>query len=319
MALQQPVSSNAYLRPIKLAINSREDKKDSSQSDFNYTAVLKEEIQNVVGMAITYFSMPRNASPTFYPTTSFATGKNRLDFSLENSDIAGAAQTFSITWPTKHYAYQEPAYPDHDYLRQCEILMNEAIDADATWKEKVWINLTPHPLNNTLMTVSVIDTSLPSTSTTELKLLFASGANAANSVFTQMGFAQLDYTSSPSLLNLNTGSQTIESPNPVALNPFPYIDIFVQESNQRPLKRIYTRDENYTTVFNAESVNQLPLDTDNPPRRLRELNIRIRYQNGQDPGDFVNDATPHSIGFTIMQLADENQPIPGYTENNLMW
>ena len=319
MALQQPVSSQSYLRPIRLAVNSRTDKKDPNQSDFNYTAVLKEEIQNVVGMAITYYSFPRDTTPSFYPNTNNVVGQNRLDFSLENSDIAGAAETFTITWPTKHYNYQSPAFPDHDYLRQCEILMNNAINANPTWKDKVRIGMPPHPLNNTIMTVSVIDTTLPSTSSTELRLLFASGANEKNSVWKQMGFEKLDYISSASLLNLNTGTQTIESPYSVALNSLPYIDIFVEESNRRPLKRIYSSDNNYTASYNEDSVNQLPIDTDNPPRRLKELNIRIRYQSGLDPGDYTSETAPHSLGFVIMQLADENQPIPTYVEQNLLW
>ena len=320
MALQRAVGPHSYVRPIQKWTNSRTDKKDPNQSDFNYTAVLNEEIQNVIGISITSYNLPRDTTPSFYPSTQLVTGRNMLDFSLENSDIQVGPEIFTVTWPTKFYTYSAPAAPDIDYNLTLERLMNEQIDANPTWEGKVKIRAYEHPLNSSLLIAAVTDPTLPDTSTTELKLLFGTGANASEAANLQMGFpVKADYASSQTTLYTRTGTQVIESPFPTQLNLFPYVDVFIKESSRSPTKRIYVEDSFFTLDNKSDSVNQTHINLDNPPRHLKELNISIRYPNRINPGTFDFQVAPHSFGFTFVQLADENAPVPTYVEQNMAW
>jgi len=319
MSFQLPVGSNSYTKVHRVWVDSKTSKKDPAASDFNYTAVLPVELQKIVGISVSSWHLPWDSAPSFFPSTTFVTGNKSLDFSLENPDVASAAQAFVATWPTKYYVYASPGNPEADYLDALTKLMNNAISADAVWAGKVSIQTYTHPLGNTLLTVGTTDSTLPDGSTTKLRLLFATGANSATACNIPMGFAKADVASSSTGIYTGTGAQTIESPYQTFLRPFPYVDVFVAQSNRKPLKRIYIEDSFYTNAtMSTESVHQLIIDTDNPPRVLGQLDISLRYPNGVDPGFYISDA-PHSIGFTIVQLADELAPVPAFIKQNLAW
>lgn len=320
MTFVQPIGDSSYIKTHRVGINSRIDKVNDNASDFNYRVRLPNDIQDVIGIAVTSWDIPFDAAPSFYPSTPKVVGIDSLDFSLENSDIVAGAQSFSVKWPIKYYVYASPTNPSTDYTTTLELLMNNAIQANATWKDKVHIGTTTHPMNNTIIICSTIDISLPSTSSTTLKLLFASGPNSETASNISMGFAKLDYTSSVNTLYIRNGGQAIESPFTTNLRPFPYIDIFVRQSNRRPLKRLYIDDEFYTRTRSPEGIHQVNIDTDNPPHRLTHLDIALRYPNQIDPGNYISPTLSTSIGFTILQLANEvTGSVPSYINQTLSW
>lgn len=317
-----PKGPNSRLKIHKVAVATPEDKILQNTSDFNYEVDLEYAITNVVGMSLVEWSFPRDVIPSFYPTTTTITGNNTLDFSLYNPDIAPNPETFTVVFPTKYFFYQDPADPSSDYTQALSNLMNNAISANPTWAFKVYITTPAQVVNGTLIIVSTIDLTLPSTSTTELKLLFASGPNTAVNPSESMGFDIQDYTSNTSTVYLNNGAQVIESPRPTRLRALNYMDVFVEESNQKPLARVFVKDDNYTTnIYSTEGINRLAIDTDNPPRRIDKLHIALRYEEAGDPGDFLNSPilVPHSLTFHIISLVDENESNPSYVKQNLTY
>lgn len=318
-----PKGPNSRLKIYKVAVSTPEDKILQNTSDFNYEVDLPYAITDVVGMSLVEWSFPRDVIPSFYPTTTKLTGNNKLDFRLENPDIAGVPADFSVTFPTKFLAYQLPGDPTAAYLNVTETLMNEAISQNVLWKDRVYVSLEPQATNTTVMIVATTDPTLPSTSSTTLTLLFASGPNTVESANEVMGFVpKADYVSSSTLFYLNNGSQVIESPLPVSLRAAKYIDVFVKQSNLKPLQRVFVRDDNYTTnAFSTEGVNRMTINTDNPPRRIDKLQISLRYQGEGDPGDFLTTPIliPHALTFHIISLVDENHAIPTYVQQSLTY
>ena len=322
MSYLYPKGPNSRLKIHKVAVSTPEDKILQNTSDFNYEVTLEYAITNVVGIALVEWSFPRDVIPSFYPTTTKIIGNNMLDFQLFNPDITPLPEQFSIRFPTKFLSYQNPGDRSSDYSIVVSQLMNQAIDANPTWAGKVRITTPPQALFATLMIVSTVDTALPPTTTTELKLLFASGPNTGVNASEPMGFDLLDYTSTTTLYYLNNGSQVIESPRPVRLRAANFIDVSVEEATQKPLQRVFVRDENYTTnIFSTEGVNRLAIDTDNPPRRIDKLHISLRYESEGDPGDFLTDPIliPHAMTFHIISLVDENHATPSYVKQSLTY
>lgn len=322
MSYLYPKGPNSRFKIYKVAVSTPEDKVLQNTSDFNYEVTLKNAITDVVGISLVEWSFPNDIIPSFYPTTTNLTGNNMLDFSLFNPDIWPVAENFQVRFPTKFFKYQNPGDPASDYTVALAQLMNTAIDANPNWTGKVRITVPPQALQGTLLIVSNTDVTLPPTTTTELKLLFASGPNTAVNSAEAMGFLVQDYTSSSNIIYLNNGSQVIESPRPVNLRAANYIDVFVEESNLKPLQRIFVDDDNYTTnIFSTEGVNRLSIDTDNPPRRLDKLHISLRYEGEGDPGNFLTTPilVPHALTFHIISLVDENQRNPSYVKQSLTY
>lgn len=317
-----PKGPNSRLKIHKVAVSTPEDKTLQNTSDFNYEVALEYAITNVVGIALVEWSFPRDVIPSFYPTTTKLIGNNMLDFSLFNPDIAPGPVNFSVRFPTKYLYYQNPGDPSSEYTSVLATLMNQAISGNPLWRDRVRITTPAQPLNATLIIVSTIDLTLPSNTTTQLKLLFQSGPNTGVNSSEPMGFEVLDYTSNTTTVFLNNGAQVIESPRPVRLRAANYIDVFVEEANQKPLQRVFVKDDNYTTnIFSTEGVNRLAIDTDNPPRRIDKLHISLRYESEGDPGDFLNDPiiVPHAMTFHIISLVDENEANPSYVKQSLTY
>lgn len=316
-----PKSENSRYKIYKVAVSTPEDKILQNTSDFNYEVSLPYAITDVVGMSLVEWSFPRDVIPSFYPTTTKLTGNNKLDFRLENPDIAGVPADFSVTFPTKFLQYQLPENKTAAYLDVTEQLMNDAISQNAIWKNRVYVSLEPQATTATVMIVATTDPTLPNNSSTTLTLLFASGPNTAESANEVMGFVpKLDYASSSTLYFLNNGSQVIESPLPTSLRAAKYIDVYVEQSNIKPLQRVFVNDNNYTTnIFSTEGINRMTINTDNPPRRIDKLRISLRYQKEGDPGDFLSTPIliPHALTFHIISLVDENHAIPTYVKQSL--
>lgn len=318
-----PKGPNNRLKIYKIPVSTPENKTLQNGSDFNYTVDLPYTITNVVGIALVEWSLPRDMVPSFYPPTTRLPGNNKLDFRLFNPDIAAAPADFTATFPTKFFQYQDVQDPSFDYTVAVQQLMNAAIDADPVWAGKVRIMCSPQSLNQTLLETATVDQALPANSSTSLGLLFASGPNSGQAANEAMGWpTKADYFSSPTFFYLRSGTQSLESPAPTQLRVSNYLDVFVEESSVRPLKRIFVQDNNYTSnIYNSEAINRFTVDLDNPPRLLRQLHISIRFENQGDPGDFMANPiiVPHALTFHIVSLVDENQPNPTYVNQSMTY
>lgn len=323
MAFVQPKSVFNRYKVDKISVATPYDKIIQTGGDFTYEVALPNAITDVVGMALVEYTFPEDIIPTFFPTTTKLTGNNKLDFSLENTDIAPGTTQFSVTFPTKYFSYENIAKPSTSYTSNLEALINNAISQDPTWKDKVYVTVVPAANFQTLIAVSTIDILLPASSTTTMRLLFASGPNNNESAYFAMGFdTKTDVVSSTTLFYLNTNTQTIESPSATRLRAAQYIDVFVDESDVRPLQRIFIEDPGYVTnYFSTEAVNRLTLNVNSPPRRIDKLHISIRYENYGDPGDFVSSPilVPHAMTFHIFSVVDENAVIPEYAQKKLSY
>lgn len=317
-----PKGPNSRLEIHKVAVSTPEDKIQKDSSDYNYEVTLDYAITNVIGISLVEWSFPRDVIPSFYPDTTKLDGNNTIDFELFNPDIAAAPQLFTSYFPTRFLNYQSPGKPQDDYSTVVGQIINREIAKNATWKDKVVVTCVPQSLLGTFLVCSTIDLTLPATTTTQLKLLFASGPNTRTNASGPMGFDVADYTSSQTLVYLYNGSQAIESPNTTNLRAANYVDVTVTESNLKPLQRIFVRDDTYTTnIFSTEGINRLSIDTDNPPRRIDKLHIQLRYENFDDPGDFTDAPIliPHAMTFHIISLVDENHANPSYVNQNLTY
>ena len=320
-----PKSLNSRLKIYKVSVSTPEDKIVQNTSDFDYEVTLPYQINDVIGMALVEWSFPKDIIPSFYPTTTRLTGNKSIDFRLENIDVANGPQDFSVEFPTKYLSYDNPSDSASSYIEVLAQLMNDAISASPGWKDLVRISVVPSALRATILIVSNIDITLPATTFTQLTLLFNSGPNSDTSAHLEMGWpVKADYTSSSTLFYLNTGAQALESPSPVKLRSAKYIDVFVKESSQKPLQRVFVRDDNYiTNIFSTTGVNRFSIDTDNPPRIIKKLHISLRYQGAGDPGSFILNNTPilipHSFTFHIISLVSEENKNPTYVKQSLTY
>lgn len=322
-AFLQPQSENYYIKTYKVGVGTPENKIVQGDSDFTYDVYLPEVIDNVISIELVEWSLPTDLVPTFYPATSNQVGNNKLDFRLVNTDISATAGEFTVTFPTKYYQYENYDDPNRDYNVVVAQLMNEAIDANPTWAGKVRITLVPQAFYNSLFVVSTVGAGLPANSFTLMTLRFASGPNAASSSYKVMGWTvKADYVSSTSIVAMPPGTSVLISPGIVQLRVALFIDVYVEESPQRPMARIFVDEVAYIrNKIATEGISGMEIDKDNPPRRLEKLRIRLRYQNNLDPGDFSDGPiiAPHYFTFHIMSLQNEIETKPGWIKQNLAY
>lgn len=323
MAYIFPQNDNYHIRIYKIHVGTPEDKTVQGQSDFNYEVDLPEEIQEVIGMELVDWSFPRDLIPTFYPTTTKVVGNNMLDFQLVNTDISAVPGVFSVTLPLRYFEYETYRNPTRDYTQMLTQLMQEAVDADAVWKNKIRLSVIPVPFQQTLILVTTTDLLLPTASSTRLTLLFQTGQHAAESAYFTMGWdTPVDVQSDPNLFQLPPRSEALISPKQVQLRSAYSLDVFVDESPQNPLARIFFGDSGYTTNrLASDSVGRFEIDKDKPPRLLKKLHIRLRYDGNTDPGDFINGPiiAPHYMTFHIMSVQNETARRPSYYQQNLIY
>lgn len=312
------------VRVFKLPVSSPLNKTNQDQSDFNYEVVLPETINNVIGFKLIDWSLPRDIVPSFWPRTTKLPGSNKLDFRLTNLDISPVPADFTVTYPTKFYAYQNYKDPTRDYVAMTVLLMNNAIAANPVWKDRVNIDVVPITTLGSLFLVSTLDPTLPIGSLTYLTLRFLSGPNSTQSVYSQMGWDTLsDPVSSTTVYVLPPGTTVLQSPGAVQLRGANYLDVFVKESNQSPMQRIFFKDDAYTTnrLNITESIYRFEIDQNEPPRKIEKLHIKFRYEEDIDPGDFISGPIlfPQYLTFHFFTIDETVSDMPKWLHQNLSY
>lgn len=317
MALNTPKVGDSYLRPLVVNVDSRRDKFDTDDSDFRYRVELKEQMNNVITAGISSFDCGLDFAPTFYSGSNETPANNKIDFTLQNFDInGGTKETFSVTLPSRRYYY----YTEDDnasLTKMLEKLFTDAIDANATWEDQVFVTFPTHPEQKTVILISN-NPLLPAGSTTTLELLFDTGVDSASNPANVLGFDVSDYTSDSTTLyfsNTDNLTQAIVSPNSVDLATTEYVDICIEQFRQfSPLRRIYLGQEANEKQTEQDSVANKPPDlipTDSPPRDLRFLDVSIKFRGGADPSEYGENG-PHSFKLGLVQLQSWPEEVPSY-------
>lgn len=287
MPLQDAKSAENYVKVSRLYISSA-DRTESSSSRFDYTVVLDQPLQYVIGFEVTGYSFPTSIAPTFVRGNKVNPGTDRLDFSL----TAGATtRVFAAAWPLNQFTYQNNAVPYLSYVDVLQQLLNETIKDDAVFgvgaPHEAFFASTPDPDLRTALAVSGAGVG-------GFRLLFASGPNAANSAYLPMGFNKTD----------TALAMSVTSPGQVQLQPFRFIDINIEEAAEyKPLKRIYISDQqSFGSVRNDLDITRTRLLSSAPIRNLQKIRVRITLENGSVPPDT---GANHDFTLTTFSVANE--------------
>lgn len=321
MAFASYQNDDYYVRVLKVPVSTN-DKTSLSASDFNYEIKLPEVIDNVIGFKLVQWSFSRDVIPTFYPPTTKLAGNDRLDFRLTNPTISIVPGDFTVTnLPTKYFNYEDRDDVNRDLVLVITKLMQAEVDANPVWAGKVQVGLVPDTQLRSLFFIFTLDSALPST---KLTLLFASGPSGERNIEGTLGFDRVDVDSSNSTFyGLPLNVEMLLSPYPTRLRPSDYLDVFVDESPQMPMQRIFFDDPlRAHNSISTQGFHRIELDTERPPRRLDRLHIRIRYRNNIDPGEFIGGRVvkmPNSMTFHFFTLNDSNTSRPDYIKQDLSY
>jgi hypothetical protein len=282
MPLQDQKSSSAYVKISRVYVSSS-DRRDESQSQYDYIVDLPQQIQYVVGFEVTAYQFPASIASTFVPKFGSNPGTDTVDFSVTCSSPAVTSQ-FSFTWPLKQYVFD--SYAD-SYVTDLELLLNAAVANDPVFGGNVSFYAVSDPEGRTH--VACVGVNI-----TGMSFLFASGLNSQNSAYHAMGFAKEDTPT----------SELVISPFPTQLRPFRFFDINIEEAAEiKPLRRIYLSDDISRGSMRSESdTTRTRLLSSQPIRNLKRLRVRITLQNGAIPPPSNID---HDFTLTVFSIANE--------------
>jgi hypothetical protein len=182
----------------------------------------------------------------------------------------------------------------------------------------------PDTFLRTLILVSTIDPALPPGSSTKLTLLFGSGPSGDRNVYNTLGgFPVADIDSTTTYFQLPPGVQSLLSPQSTDLRGSDYIDVYIEESPQRPMQRIFFDDAAFTrNQITTQGVFRFEVDQDRPPRSIDRLHVRIRYENDIDPGRYLSGTpilSPNYLTFHFFTVQDSISTKPAYVKQNLSY
>lgn len=249
-----------------------------------YKINLTQQIEDVVGIAMTSYLMPSSATPTFLKGTN-----DKVDFRLS----AGAlTKDFTFFWPSLSFTYQNVANPYLSYVNSLFQSLNVATLNDPDFG-------TNGP--NFAIFEVLVDVNLKTNvivrgfGITNFQFLFASGPNNEEAANVQMGF--------PTAVDTPAGQTSIVSPNRVQLDPYTRVEIRVDEVKElQPLDVIYNTNSAYFgTVYNSVNVTRTQLLTE-PIRNLKSLTISLTI-DGQPIVD--QERNNHCLSFTIFSLSKD--------------
>jgi hypothetical protein len=318
MTLASYQTDDYYTKVLKMTVSTN-DKTSPLASDFNYEVRLPEAVDNVIGMKLVEWSFSRDVIPTFYPKTTTLVGNNRLDFRLTNPDISITPGDFTVKLPRRALDYRNNYDITRDFVDVMSAVMQNAVDADPVWADQVRVGAEYNSQLRSFLGVSTLNTDI---ARTKLTLLFASGPSRPSFISRTLGFDQVDVESVSVPFD---GVEFILSPYPTRLRPSDYLDVFVDESPQRPMQRIFFDDPLRTrNSISAQGFHRFEVDTERPPRRLDRLHIRIRYRNNIDPGASIEGdgevfTMPNFMTFHFLTVQDSILSRPGYVKQDLSY
>lgn len=303
MPLQHAQFGRPYIKTTKLFVNSGER---TSGSLYSYVYTLKQEIQNVVAIELTGYNIPSEVTPTFIASTTNFTGNNKINMKVTTT--GEYSEHFVISWPEKKYTYENTLIPYLSYISILQQLLNDAVKDSAVLGTSGTKPVTFRVASDTdeKTVIYIIDGN--GTDILGVTLKFATGANANESAYYEMGFTQADTSSTGSV-----GSLVITSPNPTNLSPYRFVDVSIDQSEFQPLQRVYLMDNTYYgTTRNELNVSRTRLLRNNQLKKLNRLNITLRLKNNIVP---PTNARAHDLIFTVFSISPE-QTLPKWLNQN---
>lgn len=293
MPLQVPRSKENYIRTTKVYLDS-EDKVEYTEGN-TYRFKLATEIQDVIGCELSGYNLPIDAAPSFVSVTPGFNGTDKADFYL--LDKSNSTKSYlDITFPERKLKKYDFSDSTRDYSNVLAGLLNEATALDPYFSAfdilwRVWIDY-----DNTV----VIDLNYYILGDLEFGIEFSSGPNAEDGAYQAMGFEKLDY--------VGAANGTLQSPLPVKLDLFRYVDFTVQEFMELGLlDRVNISDRISDSYSNESNITRTRLLKDQPPRKLTHLTIFPALDGGRPIPSSVN----FSLELVLFNLANE-ETIPSW-------
>jgi hypothetical protein len=163
-----------------------------------------------------------------------------VDFTLQSPAVnGGVPTTFDFQWSSKAFSFSRSDAPTVSYTDQLENLLMTAISTDPDFGNNVEFVVERDSLQRTRIVITGKNALLGQE--VQLSLLFATGTHQADSAYYQMGFSQLDYSSSLIVTIPPTFSHQLVSPEITNVTPRKFVDILIDEYplSNRLVKRIY--------------------------------------------------------------------------------
>lgn len=300
MPLLDAKSEHVYIKSDKLFISS--DDRESG-TNFDYTFLTNSNIQNVIALELTGYNFPSQIAPTFIAATANAPGNNIIDFQIYRSPFP--RDLISVSMPEKKYTYENLLNTTESYISALQRVIQAAFDADATWGGLLTVTVYRNTDNKTEINVystsSLVD---------EIKIIFNTGVNSANAAYSVMGFENADYTFTALPDGFN---HYLISPNSTDLDPFKFVDIFIDDCEFSPFARVYLQDDYYGTTSNELNVTRTRLFSSKPIRNFRRIGIKIRLLNNTVPPDV---SKPNDLVLNVLSLNNEIHEIPEWVKQS---
>lgn len=271
MPVHEQKNNDDYIRVKRVYINSGGDRV-TDEANNTFRVELDEEVQNVVGVELTGYSVSNNAAPTFVSPRNNRPGDNIIDLYIIDLNAGpgyGTSSIMEVVMPPVRYDYDNNDDRTLSYSTVLWDQMQAAIDADPYFGPLL-------PANINVFSGDLGRTDVQIRKGVDLYdwgFLFETGPNADNAPYKQMGFEKLDYIT----------SRRLTSPYRVNLRPYRYIDIKIDEVRELgSVGRIFMEEDNeknYTS--NERNTARTRMISSDRLHRLRQLTITPTLNGGK--------------------------------------
>ena len=326
----------SFLNRKRIFLRS-EDRLNPTQGSKYYAKYqLQTEVEKVVSVELVGYNFNKGIMPTFIaPFTRYdgimVNGNNFLDIKLTDASDVNPPLTFSVEFPEGRFttvaalAAALPGYIEAAMDAQGSSFYNTSNSVE--WQVAEDTSVQGASIFVIQCLLGVDNTAIVS------QFLFGTGANSANSCWHVLGFQKgVDTT----LITLPSFS--LYDPIPVrqpTIRPFRFCDITIDEFPElTPLARISLQDMELSVVTDRDLPSDLVFQpremtltpnsyltpkprllTEEPPRRLRELTVRINFQDNIVPlEEFDED---YDLVLELLVVSPE-QTIPSWTKQTVV-
>ena len=327
----QDIGTQSYIKRTRVFISSDDREDDISRDGYDYTVLLKEEIQNVTSIELIGWNLPRYLTASFLgrytqsvlpyahtnnprnnvPGTSIAdvfivdeTATQSVTFVLDMELVTPAAPALPVSYAGRKMTTDEIV-----------VALQQAIPLALDAAGHATLNTTNYTLNIGVNTdnqffFNMHRIGLPATQAT-VQFLFASGVNQEDSMHRVLGLPKEDTAIDP----LTSGIQADCAIEP---EPYRYIDVEIKQVPQfKPFARIFTSGDIHGNEFKRpsnppESVRLLT----EPIRRLDRLGIKLSLQDNKAFNHEI--ITGHDLSFEILSIAP-TEVLPTWVNQKLLY
>lgn len=304
----------SYLTSTKIWVSTSENKADPNQrSNTTYTLVMPREVEDVVGLHISGYYFPRwSLGPSFWPPNPEKNipGNDRADVQIQPPLASGYSDlSFVLEFPSVAMVYSDDDDPVHSYTHTVARMLNAAV-VGTEYEDALRFRFLANSLLGTRIEA---DPLVPALQGTTITFLFDTGPNRERAAWRTMGF-----TGARRDVFLVAGEFALESDSYADVRRIRYLDISYEggDAMENPIRRIYTPSfsskDDFANSFDAyseslsQSLRQLVfLKGGEPIRRLKQLDLTLRYADGVDPEDLLGPGgvfADHEFELTVLHI-----------------